>query len=76
MTIWNTDRNTSNMNITNSSSVENIISTTFEDHEYNGHYISFPGHQAPKVVVIGKSGHEELVADNSADENTIYLIEE
>ena len=47
MTIGSTKRDAS-MNITNSSSVENIISTTFEDHEYNGHYVSFPGHKAPK----------------------------
>ena len=75
MTIGNTKRDTS-MNITNSSSVENITSTTFENHEYNGHYVSFPGHQAPKVVVIGKSAHEELVDYDTVDENTIYLIKE
>jgi hypothetical protein len=76
MSIGNINRNTSNMNITNSSSVENIISTTYEEHEYNGHYVSFPGHQAPKVVVISKSVHKELVDYDAVDENTIYLIEE
>lgn len=75
MTIGNTERDTS-MNITNSSSVGNIVSTTYEEHEYNGHYVSFPGHKAPKVVVISKSAHEELVDYDTVDENTIYLIEE
>lgn len=75
MTIGNTERDTS-MNITNSSSVENITSTTFENHEYNGHYVSFPGHEAPKMKVVNKDTHNELLESGDIDKNTIYLIEE
>lgn len=76
MSIGNTDRNASNMNITNSNSVENIISTTYEEHEYNGHFVSFPGHEAPKIKVVNKDTHNELLETGDVDKNVIYLIEE
>lgn len=76
MSIRNTNRNASNMNITNSSSVGNIVSTTYEEHEYSGHFVSFPGHEAPKMKVVNKDTHNELLESGDIDNNAIYLIKE